>query len=137
MPSEIFVDTQFVIVLANRRDSHHDEAQELARVYLTRQLVTTDAVLLEIGNGLARGLRQQAATLIEGFRQTEGVEVVNLTPALFDRAFELYINRPDKEWGLVDCLSFVVMEDRAITDSLTYDRHFIQAGFVALMRIES
>jgi len=50
------------------------------------------------------------------------------------RAFKLYRDRMDKEWGLVDCVSFVVMSDREITDALTTDIHFQQAGFRALLR---
>jgi len=38
----------------------------------------------------------------------------------------------DKEWGLVDCLSFVIMRERGITEALTPDRHFTRAGFKAL-----
>lgn len=137
MATETFIDTQFVVAFANRRDSHHEEAQEQAKDYFGRALLTTDAVLLEVGNGLARGLRQEAVTLIRGFRESEGFEVVHATPTLFDAAFDLYANRPDKDWGLVDCLSFVVMEQRGIIEALTYDNHFYQAGFRALMRTDS
>ncbi|MFM6264927.1 MAG: PIN domain-containing protein, partial [Dolichospermum sp.] len=42
--------------------------------------------------------------------------------------------REDKEWGLVDCISFIVMQDRGISDALTTDIHFQQAGFRALLR---
>jgi hypothetical protein len=37
--------------------------------------------------------------------------------------------RPDKEWSLTDCISFVAMNERNITDALTSDHHFEQAGF--------
>jgi len=40
----------------------------------------------------------------------------------------------DKEWGLTDCISFVVMKDRKLTDVLTTDHHFEQAGFKSLLR---
>jgi uncharacterized protein len=133
-PTQTFIDTQFVVALANRRDAHHAETQEIAREYLGRNLVTTDAVLLETGNGLARGLRNGAAAIIQAFREMDGVEVVNMTPDLFDRALALYSSRLDKEWGLVDCLSFVVMKERKMTDALTYDKHFVQAGYTAIMR---
>ena len=53
---------------------------------------------------------------------------------LYRRAFELFTDRPDKDWSLTDCASFVVMEERQIRGALTPDEHFIQAGFWALMR---
>jgi predicted nucleic acid-binding protein len=42
--------------------------------------------------------------------------------------------RPDKEWSLTDCISFVVMNERGITDALTSDHHFEQAGFQILLK---
>jgi uncharacterized protein len=53
---------------------------------------------------------------------------------LLKRGLALYDGRPDKEWQLSDCISFVVMEDEGITDALTGDRHFEQAGFQALLK---
>ena len=62
------------------------------------------------------------------------VVVDGLTPALFDEGFDLYRTYRDKEWGLVDCISFVVMRKAGIQEALTFDQHFVQAGFRALMR---
>ncbi|MFM5887405.1 MAG: type II toxin-antitoxin system VapC family toxin, partial [Dolichospermum sp.] len=62
------------------------------------------------------------------------VEVVLLTNSLYKLAFDLFKQREDKEWGLVDCISFIVMQDRGISDALTTDIHFQQAGFRALLR---
>lgn len=50
------------------------------------------------------------------------------------RAIELYSTRSDKEWDLIDCISFVVMQDHGITEALAADQHFVQAGFRALLR---
>lgn len=99
-----------------------------------RPALTTDAVLLEIGNALARRFRAAAAEIIDNILSDDATTVVHLTPNLFTRATELYRSRTDKEWGLTDCVSFVVMQDRGVTDALTHDRHFEQAGFRAMMR---
>ncbi len=61
------------------------------------------------------------------------MEVVPLTPELFDRGFALFRSRPDKEWGLVDCISFTLMRERGLRTALTADIHFQQAGFRALL----
>jgi predicted nucleic acid-binding protein len=50
------------------------------------------------------------------------------------RGIQLYDSRPDKQWSLTDCISFVVMQDRGIVEALTGDHHFEQAGFTALLK---
>lgn len=134
MSNDLFVDTQFVMALANRRDIHHLDALRLRPLFESQVLVTTEAVLFEIGNGLAATYRAQATGIIEAFLTCDRVEIVRSTPELFDLAFALYKSRSDKAWGLVDCFSFVVMRERGIEDALTHDGHFVQAGFRALLR---
>lgn len=129
-----FLDTLFVVALANRRDRYHAQALEFADLYDGQPLVTTDAVLIEISNALARNFHARAVEIIGDFLQSPDTDVVRLTPNLFERAFALFQSRPDKGWGLTDCLSFVVMQERGLTDALTFDRHFRQAGFRPLLR---
>jgi predicted nucleic acid-binding protein len=57
------------------------------------------------------------------------VLIVGPEPETFTQGIELYRNRPDKNWSLTDCISFVVMKREGITEALTGDRHFEQAGF--------
>ncbi|NUQ65006.1 MAG: type II toxin-antitoxin system VapC family toxin [Pirellulales bacterium] len=134
MSRKTFIDTLFVVALINQRDQYHEQAAELAVSYEGQQFLTSDAVLLEIGNALARKYRRQAVEIIEGFLLSEDVEVVRVTAELFDRAFALYKAHEDKEWGLIDCISFIAMREAKIQDALTFDQHFVQAGFRALMR---
>jgi uncharacterized protein len=133
VPNRIFIDTLFIIALINPRDQYHAKAMELAAKYESHPFLVSDAVLLEIGNGLARNYKQEAIGVIEGFFESEEVEIVRITPKLFERAFELYKKYQDKDWGLIDSISFVVMTDAGITQALTFDQHFGQAGFEALM----
>jgi len=137
VPNRIFVDTLFVIALVNSRDQYHAKATELALKYESVPLLVTDAVLLEIGNGLARGFKDEATEVINSFFLSEEVEVVHLTPELFKRGFDLYQKYKDKDWGLIDSISFVVMGERGVTDALTFDRHFEQAGFNAMMTVDT
>ena len=76
-----------------------------------------------------RRFRKLAAKLIADIRRSDDIKVVPATAGLLDAALELYQNRPDKDWGLTDCASFVVMAERGLTDALTADEHFRQAGF--------
>jgi uncharacterized protein len=131
-----FVDTLFVAGLMSPRDQYHAQAVTLAGVYEGIPLLTTDVVLLEIGDTFSRHRKSEAVAVIRQFLSSPDVRVVRLTPELFDRAFAPYVSHGDKDWGLSDCISFVVMRDEGVSDALTFDRHFVQAGFRALMRPE-
>ena len=99
-----------------------------------RRLVTTQLILVEIGNGLSsRQFRQKAASIIRNLQEDPIVDVIPVTPAAFSLALELFEQRPDKDWGFTDCFSFVVMRDIGLSDALTTDDHFRQAGFNALL----
>ena len=124
--AEAFIDTSFVVALINQRDQYHVQAVELASQFDKKSLVTTDAVLLEIGNALARNFKEASIHLIEYFLTSDEVEIIPLNTQLFAQAFELYRSRLDKSWGLIDCVSFVVMRDLGLTESLTADNHFEQ-----------
>ena len=134
MSSRIFVDTLFVVAQINQRDQYHEMASALADQFEGYPLLVTDAVLLEIGNALARGFKKEAVEVIENFLTAEEVKVVRLTPQLFEQAFAEYKKFQDKEWGLIDCVSFVVMRQEGVSQVLTFDHHFEQAGFQILMR---
>ena len=135
--TKVFVDTSFVVALINERDQYHQRALESADRYDGQPLVVTDGILLELANALARGYKAEAIQIIEDFLSAEDVEIVHLTIDLFNQAFDLYKTHQDKTWGLVDCVSFVVMRNRGIHIALTFDQHFIQAGFQALPNGES
>jgi len=64
---------------------------------------------------------------------TSNMHVVSVDTPLLMRALRLYRERPDKIWGLTDCISFIVMQEQKLTDAVTTDGHFVQAGYCALM----
>ncbi len=136
MSKQAFADASFYIALANPRDQYHEQAVERA-IDLEKEnvhLVITRAILLEIGDALANPrYRKAVAVLLESLEKDPRVEIIPLSEQLYHRAFELFKQRPDKAWGLVDCISFIVMQDRGITDALTADDHFRQAGFIPLL----
>jgi predicted nucleic acid-binding protein len=135
--TETFLDTAFAIALSSSGDDLHRVALALAdelEISPTR-IVTTRAVLMEIGNALSKQrYRPAAVELLLSLENDPKVEIVPVSGDLYAQAFKLFSERTDKEWGLVDCVSFVVMRERGITDALTSDDHFRQAGFNALMR---
>ena len=129
MPDRVFVDTSFVLALVNERDQYHNQAQKLSFKFEQSLLVTTVAVLLEIGNAMASGFRREANALISLLRNSNRVDVVELDARLLEKALQLYEKYDDETWGLVDCISFVVMQERGLTNVLTFDGDFSAAGF--------
>jgi predicted nucleic acid-binding protein len=134
VPPAIFIDTSYVLALIDRRDENHARAIQLVRKYDNASIIITDAVLLEIGAALARGFRQQAVQIIEQFQTSPNVEILYTSANSFEEAFQMFKKYQDKDWSLTDCLSFVVMRQHGIDQALSFDYHFQQAGFVALMR---
>lgn len=129
MLEPLFVDTGYIIALINENDNYHKQALSLAEQCAGYPLVTTDAVLLETGNALSRIARRQCSQLIRAFQEADEMTLVYMNPVLFKQAVNLFNRYQDKTWGLVDCLSFVVMREMQITTALTFDHHFEQAGF--------
>ena len=129
----VFADTFYYLALANDRDSAHVEAVRLAHSLPVR-LVTTAWVLTEVADAMASpGQRLIFLNMLEGLQRHSGVTIVPPTEEWFDRGIDLYARRPDKAWSLTDCISFVVMQQYGLSDALTGDRHFQQAGFRALL----
>jgi uncharacterized protein len=130
----VFADTAYFLAILGPADELHGRARAIT-VGQTSQLVTTYWVLLELGNFLSRThLRAAFVTTMKAINSNPAVVVLGCEPDLFDRGLVLYAARPDKDWSLTDCISFVVMQERGITDALTGDHHFEQAGFKALLR---
>jgi predicted nucleic acid-binding protein len=134
--SKLFLDTSYAVALSAPTDENHKRAAELADELeaSNAQFVTTRAILLEIGNALAKVRHRSAAIrLLTALENDPNVEIISASDELYQRAFEIYGDRVDKEWGLIDCMSFVVMSEQGLTDALTADNHFRQAGFRALL----
>lgn len=134
MTKPLFIDTSYILALVNTRDEFHDTALQLAN-QIAEPLITTEAVLTEIGNALAKPPgRQLAVDTINDLRDDPEVELISVSFKLFTKAVKYYSERMDKEWSLTDCISFVIMKERKLTTALTTDHHFEQAGFRALLR---
>lgn len=137
LADRLFLDSAYPIALASIGDQHHAAAMQVgAQVKaISARMITTRAVLLEIGNALAKpGFRTVAVELLRTFEHDPQIEVVSLDDSLYQRGFELFGSREAKTWSLTDCISFVVIRERGLNDALTSDQHFEQAGFTALLR---
>ena len=139
MPDNVvFLDTNGWLALLNASDQLHQRADAVWRDLGLRgySIVLTDWVVAETGNGLARTrARERFFQITEEFMKGPRCKVVFITSDLLRRALALYLARGDKQWGLVDCSSFIVMADEEIVEALTNDRHFDQAGFRPLLPV--
>ena len=129
----VFADAFYFVALLNRADQHHPRAVAAAR-QLQDNLLTTEWVLMELADALAESTsRRLVLPFIRSLEQDPKVEIIRASRELMQRGLRRYDERPDKQWSLTDCNSFVVMEEAKIREALTGDKHFKQAGFTALL----
>jgi len=133
----IFVDTSTLIALGNKNDALHHQATMVIQQLTVdkRHFITTNAVLLELANTFSQvRYKPLAIRLIEVINHSAQWECLIVDKELMRRGLELFEQRQDKDWSLVDCISMVVANDFNITEILTSDHHFTQAGFVILLK---
>ncbi len=136
MTEAVFVDALHWIALINPRDQWHAKAVAAEQTLGDVPLVTTDAVLVEVLNGLSAGglhLRRLAAEFIRQLIDSPAVEVIPGGWESFLAGLHLYERRLDKGYSLTDCVSMNVMTGRGLHAVLTHDRHFMQEGFTTLI----
>ncbi len=130
----VFADTYYFAALINPKDRAHGRAAAYANG-ATSPLVTTAWVVTELADGLCKaGTRTIFSRLLALLQSDPKTTIVPADQSLMDRGLALYAARPDKDWSLTDCISFVVMQEHKFTEALTGDHHFEQAGFVALLK---
>lgn len=135
----VFADTSYWVAILDQRDELHSRAGDLSRKLNPVHIVTSQMVLTELLNYFAeRGsyLRHATVGLTEQLNQNANVTVVPQSIEQFQSALLLYRQREDQGWSLTDCSSFQIMQEWHLTEALTYDKHFEQAGFKALLRNE-
>ncbi len=135
--TRVFVDTAALVALGNRQDQWHSQAVKVSRQLTLSgcRFVTTDAVLLEVGNTFSRAAYKSVALrLIETARRSPRWQCLELDRDLFDRGLTLFRQMSDKDWSLTDSISVVVASDHGIHQVFTTDHHFTQAGLQILLR---
>ena len=133
----VFADSGYWIAVINRLDGLRERAVRIDASLGNHRKVTSEMVLIEVLNHFSGGgenSRRAAAEVIAELSADPDVDVIPLTSAQFAEAVDRYGSRLDQSWSLVDCSSFVLMEERGIRDALAYDVDFVQAGFNALLR---
>jgi uncharacterized protein len=134
----VFLDTAALLALANKRDALHRQAKtERSRLAREgRSILTTEWVLTEFLNAMQRPpARTLAVQMVEQLRQSKRVRTLPAFTGDWQKGYELYRDRPDKAWSLVDCISMHLCQQQSIREVFTSDRNFTQAGYHILLVI--
>lgn len=130
-----FIDTGYILALELANDQHHSQAiahwKSFTRSPFT--LVTTSYIFDEVVTFLSsRGRHDRAVTTGKRLLESPAIELIFVNSNLFLIGWQYFQQHADKSYSLTDCISFVVMQQQGITQALTFDRHFLQAGFQKL-----
>jgi uncharacterized protein len=125
----LFMDSFALIALLNARDAFHDKVLDFLAKF-KGGFVITEWIFLEVADALCHpDIRGRVVTSIKRIRKNPRYDIVEYDSDVDDAGFDLFAKRPDKNWSLTDCISFVVMEHYKLSEALTADHHFRQAGF--------
>ncbi|HQZ95354.1 MAG TPA: PIN domain-containing protein [Pyrinomonadaceae bacterium] len=135
----VFVDTSGWASLLDRNEGFHKKADAVYSAIRQSgaKLVTSNYIIAELTAVLMSPLRlpkPRIITYVHGIKSSDSVEIVHVDESLDHRSWTLLTEREDKNWSLIDCSRFVIMQDRDISDALTADHNFEQAGFVQLLK---
>jgi predicted nucleic acid-binding protein len=132
----VFADTGYFIALLSDVDALHSHAKNLATTLAEKHIhvFTSQAVMIETLDGFARHNRRTWVSIfVRELTDDPDVTVIPVTPERFRAGLDLFTSRIDKTWGMTDCISFAIMRERKLKQALTADKHFVQAGFEALL----
>jgi uncharacterized protein len=130
----VFMDTYGLIAWINTRDAAHQRVKSYLDSY-SGSIVTAEWVLLEFADAFSlSSIKPYAIEATKRIHRLSMFLVVGFDPAVYQAGFDLYEARSDKDWSLTDCISFTVMTQRGLSEALTADHHFEQAGFRAVFK---
>ena len=101
------------------------------------EFVTTRDILNEFLAHFSRGdgiTRRQAALFVKDIINNPKYRIISIDADAYWSALELYENRPDKRYSMVDCIGMTIMRLHGIHEVLSTDRDFEQEGFSNPMR---
>jgi predicted nucleic acid-binding protein len=137
--NELFADSGYWIALYNHNDRLHGVALLLSKKYFETRapIITSEMVFVEVLNHFSKfgeRVRRDVVSFISRLSFDPLITVIAQTSEQFRQAAAFYAQMDDKSWSLTDCASFLIMHEHDIREALTYDKHFEQAGFKALLR---
>jgi predicted nucleic acid-binding protein len=136
---EAFADTSSLYAFVDKNDANHPTAREaVTRLLKTgKRIVLTDYVIAEAINlANARGGTSVALRVVDLIEQSAGLRIEWIGADRFNATKAFFRRHSDHGYSFTDCSSFVVMRELNLTEALTTDRHFVEAGFRSLLPID-
>ena len=133
--TDLFLDANYLIALEVSDDQHHKEASHHWSALLQSPplLVTTSYILDEVVTFLnSKRHHTNAVRVGNSLLTSSAIKLIHVDEALFKEGWEYFRKHADKTFSLTDCISFVLMSQLEITQALTFDKHFVQAGFMRM-----
>jgi uncharacterized protein len=133
----VFADTLYWVAIVKPNDSWGELAKQAKSALGNVRILTTDEVLTEFMATLSSGgekLRLWAVKMVRAILDNPNVKVLPQSRDSFLHGVDLYEERLDKEYSLVDCISMNSMRQEKVSDVLTNDNHFVQEGFNILIK---
>jgi predicted nucleic acid-binding protein len=135
--SAVFIDTSYFIALVNTSDAQHQSARDWAKRITENKMIChiTLPIVFEIADGFSKIARREIGMdLLEKITNADNFIIHPFSEITFKKAFQLWLSRKDKGWGLTDCYSFELMKEQNLSQVLTADKHFEQYGYPILLK---
>jgi uncharacterized protein len=135
---DVLADTSALYAFVDRNDASHVAARDAVARILNdgRRIVATDYLIAETVNlASTRGGATVAMRVLDLVEQSAGIRVEWIGADRFGAAKTFFRKFSDHRYSFTDCTSFVVMRELRLTEALTTDRHFVEAGFSALLPV--
>lgn len=135
---KVFADSCIFIAMLNPNDQWNERVEkkmdEIENDNI--KIITSEYVIMEILNMFCKygeAIKNNALELIHSLYSDPNFEIKRLSSDGFSKAIDKFKKYKDKNWSIIDCTSFNIMEENKINECLSTDKHFIQAGFANLI----
>lgn len=126
-----FIDASAFVALIYKKDAHHQESIKIVKK-LSRQDrvgITTDFSLSEAYTVIKLRDGHKTVALFDKFMtKRQGIVIIE-GAKFFEQARKTFLAAKERKYSFIDCLSFVIMKKKKITQAFTFDKHFEQVGF--------
>lgn len=138
MTNSVFVDTSGWLAYFLSGERYHALADQIYKTAYASSvgIYTSDHIIAELVALLtARNIpRPRVIQEVDVILSDQRVEKLYTDRLVLQNAWDLLKQRADKQWSLVDAISLVWMGRHGISEALTSDHHFEQAGFIRLLK---
>ncbi len=129
--ASVFLDASAWVALGNKKDHYHNVAQAIYEKILRERMVrvTSTWTIYEALSILkSRVGYDRARELWEIVTQPRLVSMMPVDIEIEESAVDIFFRYRDKDWGIIDCSSLIVIERTGCKIVVAFDLHFSQAA---------